>query len=73
MVHRVRPTLSDRPVALKILYPQLVVDPATVGLFRQEAGTMAHLDHPHINSLAPAHSPRRARGIVIFNLEPEPE
>jgi formylglycine-generating enzyme required for sulfatase activity/predicted Ser/Thr protein kinase len=41
-------SLNDRPVALKVLYPQLVVDPETVGLFRQEAGTMAHLDHPHI-------------------------
>jgi serine/threonine-protein kinase len=40
--------LRDRPVALKILHPQLVVDPETVGLFREEAGTMANLDHPHI-------------------------
>ncbi len=41
-------TLKNRPVALKILYPQLVVDAETVGLFQQEAGIMAHLDHPHI-------------------------
>jgi serine/threonine-protein kinase len=41
-------TLTNRPVALKILYPQLVVDAETVGLFQQEAGIMAHLDHPHI-------------------------
>ncbi len=41
-------TLRDRPVALKVLHPQLVVDPDTVGLFREEAGTMAHLEHTHI-------------------------
>ena len=41
-------TLGSRPVALKVLHPQLVVDPDSARLFGREAGVAARLDHPHI-------------------------
>lgn len=41
-------SLGEPPVALKILYPHLVVDPSTVGLSGLGAATMAHLDCPQI-------------------------
>jgi len=40
--------LGNRPVALKVLYPQQLVNPDTIKLFRREAGITAKLDHPHI-------------------------
>ncbi|TLS65166.1 serine/threonine protein kinase, partial [Mariprofundus erugo] len=44
-------TLRNRRVALKILHPQLSVDPATLGIFQNEAGTMAVLRHDNIVTL----------------------
>lgn len=41
------PTL-DREVALKVLHPQLLTDPAFVARFRQEARALANLRHPQI-------------------------
>ncbi|MCI0395236.1 MAG: protein kinase [Chloroflexi bacterium] len=38
----------DRTVALKILPRQLAQDPEFTGRFRQEARTIANLEHPHI-------------------------
>ena len=41
-------TLDNRPVALKVLHPQLLVDPDTMQLFGKEAGVTARLVHHHI-------------------------
>ena len=41
-------SLDNRPVALKVLYPQLLVDPDTIQLFGKEAGVTARLVHHHI-------------------------
>ncbi len=41
------PTLN-RPVALKVLHPQLLTDPAFVARFQREAQALAGLRHPHI-------------------------
>ena len=38
----------DRPVALKVLFPELSVDRAFVERFRREAQTAANLSHPNI-------------------------
>ena len=38
----------DRRVALKILKPELLVDPTLVARFIQEAALAEHLSHPHI-------------------------
>jgi formylglycine-generating enzyme required for sulfatase activity len=40
--------LRDRKVALKVLHPQLTVDPDTLRLFENEAGVLAGLRHDHI-------------------------
>src|ERR1700691_5883652 len=46
-VYRARDRLLDRPVALKILFPELSVDRAFVERFRREAQAAANLSHPH--------------------------
>ncbi len=48
IVHRARDTVLDRQVALKELKPFLLQDNSWVKRFRQEAQTIARLDHPHI-------------------------
>ncbi len=48
MVYRAQDTLLNRPVALKILYPELSADPNFVERFRREAQAAANLSHPNI-------------------------
>src|SRR5438309_3985089 len=43
--------LLDRPVALKVLFPELSVDRAFVERFRREAKAAANLSHPNIVSI----------------------
>src|SRR5580700_3920873 len=47
-VYRAHDRLLDRPVALKILFPELSVDRAFVERFRREAQAAANLSHPNI-------------------------
>ncbi|MHB8288107.1 MAG: Stk1 family PASTA domain-containing Ser/Thr kinase [Acidimicrobiales bacterium] len=47
-VYRARDRQLDRPVALKVLFPELSVDRAFVERFRREAQAAANLSHPHI-------------------------
>ncbi len=48
MVYRAHDLLLNRYVALKILYPELSVDPNFVERFRREAQAAANLSHPNI-------------------------
>ena len=46
-----RDLLLDRPVALKVLFPEFATDRAFVERFRREAQAAANLSHPHIVSV----------------------
>ncbi|MBW2463928.1 MAG: protein kinase [Deltaproteobacteria bacterium] len=48
IVYRARHTLVDRPVALKILNPQMAKNPALKERFRREAKNTAAVSHPNI-------------------------
>ncbi len=50
-VYLARDLLLDRPVALKMLFPELSVDQAFVERFRREAQAAANLSHPNIVSV----------------------
>src|SRR3974390_2206553 len=50
-VYLARDLLLDRPVALKVLFPELSVDQAFVERFRREAKAAANLSHPNIVSI----------------------
>ncbi|MEZ5177302.1 MAG: Stk1 family PASTA domain-containing Ser/Thr kinase [Acidimicrobiales bacterium] len=43
-----RDRLLDRPVAIKILFPEFATDPSFVARFRREAQAAANLNHPNI-------------------------
>src|SRR5487761_1493035 len=50
-VYLAQDVLLDRPVALKVLFPELSVDPSFVERFRREAQAAANLSHPNIVSI----------------------
>jgi eukaryotic-like serine/threonine-protein kinase len=47
-VYLARDQLLDRPVAIKVLFPEFAVDPSFVERFRREAQSAANLSHPAI-------------------------
>ncbi len=46
-----RDQLLDRPVAVKVLFPEFATDPSFVERFRREATAVANLSHPNIVSV----------------------
>src|SRR5947209_1305093 len=50
-VYLARDLMLDRPVALKVLFPELSVDRSFVERFRREAKAAANLTHPNIVSV----------------------
>src|SRR5438105_6929049 len=50
-VFRARDLLLDRPVALKVLFPEFAADRSFVERFRREARAAANLNHPNIVSV----------------------
>lgn len=65
-VYRAFDPALERPVALKVLYPQFLADADLVARFRREAVTAARLDHPHI---APIYDVGEANGLVYLALK----
>lgn len=50
-VYLARDQLLDRPVAIKVLFPEFATDPSFVERFRREAQSAANLNHPNIVSV----------------------
>ena len=48
VVYRARQTHLDRPVALKIIRPEVSLEPTFAERFNREARLLARLNHPHI-------------------------
>ncbi len=48
IVYKARQTSPDRFVALKVLSPELAVDPEFISRFRHEANIAAMVDHPNV-------------------------
>jgi predicted Ser/Thr protein kinase len=65
-VYRARHRGLDRPVALKILAPELAGRPGFAERFEREAQTMAALDHPRIVRITDF---GRARGLFFIVME----
>lgn len=58
-----REVALDRPVALKVLHPELAADPEQHARFMHEARTGARLSHPHI---VPIYAVEEAGDLVYF-------
>ncbi len=65
-VYRARQRNLDRVVALKILPPQLMDDPAFAERFAREAQAMARLSHPNILTI---HDFGQRQGLFFFVME----
>ena len=65
-VYRARDLRLDRPVAVKILSPNLAADPTFVARFRQEARTMARVHHP---SIVTVHDVNESDGLLYIVME----
>jgi serine/threonine protein kinase len=63
VVFRARDLRLNRPVAIKVLPPELAYDPAVRTRFTREAQTSALLAHPHI---VPIHDVGEGEGIAYF-------
>src|SRR5271165_3817428 len=71
-VYRARDRLLDRPVALKVLFPELSVDRAFVERFRREAQAAANLSHPNIVPVFDWGEADRTYYIVMEYVDGEP-
>jgi predicted Ser/Thr protein kinase len=65
-VYKARQRRLDRPVALKILPPEVAADPGFAERFTREARALARLSHPHIVAV---HDFGEAGGMYYFLME----
>jgi WD40 repeat protein len=66
VVYRARQKSLGRLVALKMLRPDYASSPAEIQRFRNEAQTVAELDHPHI---VPIHEVGQQNGQLYFTMK----
>jgi hypothetical protein len=71
-VYRGRDTRLDRPVAIKVLRPDVAADPAFRARFDREARTISQLDHPNICPLFDVGDQGGVAYLVMPLLEGEP-
>src|SRR5579875_2060736 len=71
-VYLARDLLLDRPVALKVLFPELSTDPTFVERFRREAQAAANLSHPNIVPVFDWGESERTYYIVMEYVNGEP-
>ena len=71
-VYLARDLLLDRPVALKVLFPELSSDPSFVERFRREAQAAANLSHPNIVPVFDWGESERTYFIVMEYVDGEP-
>lgn len=63
IVYHAEDTMLDRPVAVKVLLPQLAADSQFVQRFKREAQMAARLEHPNIVTV---HDVGQVEGLVYF-------
>ena len=66
VVYKARQRSLDRPVALKLLPPEIALTPGFAERFRREARTLAQLAHPNIVSV---HEAAEAEGHYVLAME----
>jgi beta-lactam-binding protein with PASTA domain len=71
-VYLARDLLLDRPVALKVLFPELSSDSSFVERFRREAQAAANLSHPNIVPVFDWGESERTYFIVMEHVDGEP-
>ncbi|MGO8875971.1 MAG: Stk1 family PASTA domain-containing Ser/Thr kinase [Acidimicrobiales bacterium] len=71
-VYLARDLLLDRPVALKVLFPELSSDSSFVERFRREAQAAANLSHPNIVPVFDWGESDRTYFIVMEHVDGEP-
>jgi tRNA A-37 threonylcarbamoyl transferase component Bud32 len=71
-VYRGRDTRLDRPVAIKVLRPDVAADPAFRARFDREARTISQLDHPNICPLFDVGDQSGVAYLVMPLLDGEP-
>jgi serine/threonine-protein kinase len=71
-VYLARDLLLDRPVALKVLFPELSSDSSFVERFRREAQAAANLSHPNIVPVFDWGESERTYFIVMEHIDGEP-
>src|SRR5487761_1680370 len=71
-VYLARDLLLDRPVALKVLFPELSTDSSFVERFRREAQAAANLSHPNIVQIFDWGESENTYFIVMEYIDGEP-
>src|SRR5271154_6800981 len=71
-VYLARDLLLDRPVALKVLFPELSSDSSVLEGIRREAQAAANLSHPNIVPVFDGGESERTYFIVMEHVDGEP-